>query len=249
MRMLQYYTGLAVTAALALLVAACLGIFLGPGPAHLIGGLTAAALTVGAHTLAIVFMLVTGRVLREAMKTRPFPPEFLGELNQFFASKRAYPAAGLGAVAIVATGVLGYAQRGFDWPSAVHMLVGLAAFVFNLWALQQCQRALVHNQDLLDRAARELDRIDAERPDIVRAAAEAQQRESWAPARIWFLIGISAWMPYLYWGLIVWRGHFEAMARWILPATAAASALALVFAFLTRGIRSPGPEYGADEAR
>lgn len=241
MRMLHYWSGLAATAALALLVAAALGIFGGPSEAHLFAGLFAAAATVGAHALLIVFMLVSGRIVREAIRTRPLPHAFLDELNRFFAHKRAYPAAGLGAVAIVATGVLGYARHGFGVSPAVHMLAGVIALVFNLWAFQQEWRALRENQDLLDRTARELDAIDDAHPEIAVAAAEARARESFAPAKSWLIVGVSAWMPYLYWGLVVWRGDFTRMAGWMLPTTIAVSAIALVCAWLTRGLRTALP--------
>ncbi|TAJ12544.1 MAG: hypothetical protein EPO68_13645 [Planctomycetota bacterium] len=238
MRMLHYWTGLAATALLALLVAAALGIFGAAPDAHLVAGLFAAASTVGAHALLIVFMLVSGRIVREAMRTRPLPAELLDEHNRFFAHKRAYPAAGLGAVAIVATGVLGYARHGFGWSPAVHMLAGVVAVLYNAWAFQQEWRALRENQQLLDRTASSLDAIDRAHPEIAAAAAEARARESFAPAKSWLIVGISAWMPYLYWALVVWRGDFSRMAGWMLPATIAVSVLALLCAWLTRGVRT-----------
>ncbi|MBM3978106.1 MAG: hypothetical protein FJ299_14105 [Planctomycetes bacterium] len=241
MRMLDYWLGLAATAALALFVAAGLGIFGGAGDAHLFAGLFAAACTVGAHALLIVFMLVSGRIVREAIRSRPLPPTLLEEVNRFFAQRRAYPAAGLGSIAIVATGVLGYARHGFGLSPAVHMLVGVLALLYNLWAFQQGWSALRENQKLLDRTALELDAIDRAHPEIAVAAAEASARESFAPAKSWLIVGISAWMPYLYWGLVVWRGDFDRMAGWILPTTIVVSALGLLCAWLTRGIRSVIP--------
>lgn len=241
MRMLHYWAGLAVTAAIALLAAAAIGIFGGPSDLHLVTGLFAAACTVGAHALLIVFMLVSGRIVREAIRTRPLRRELLDELNGFFAHKRAYPAAGLGSVAIVATGVLGYARHGFGLSPAVHMLAGVAALLYNLWAFQQEWRALRDNQQLLDRTAHELDAIDRAHPEIATAAAQTRALESFAPAKSWLIVAISAWMPYLYWGLVVWRGDFARMDGWFLPVTIAVSALAFVCAWLTRGVRTALP--------
>ena len=82
MRMSQYFLFGSVAAILALLVAAGLG-FSGDLSLHFKVALPAAILTVGAHTLLILFMMITGRILREAIRCRDLPQEFLDELNLF----------------------------------------------------------------------------------------------------------------------------------------------------------------------
>ena len=114
MRMVHYF-GLGITLAIpALLATAAFGIF-GDRVLHLKVGLVSAILTVGVHTLLILFMIVTGRVLKAAMASRVLPAEFLGELNDFFAKKSAYPLAVFSAVAIAARFEYDSARRAFAW--------------------------------------------------------------------------------------------------------------------------------------
>lgn len=232
MRMVHYFAGAALAAVGALLAATLSGLLRPGSTLHLSIGLFAGISIVGVHSLFIVFMIVTGRVLREAMRARPLGPGFLTELNAFFARRRAYPLAVGAAAAMVAAAVLGYAQRGFGLSPAVHVLAGLAAVMLNLWALQSDWLELRRNQTLVDRAAAELDRLD----EAARARGEdpAPPQEAPEPARLahaGLLIAVSAWMPYLYWALVVWRGDFARVSPhpWL-----EISALGLLMAVLAR---------------
>jgi hypothetical protein len=236
MRMTHYFLGLALLAAPALLATAVTGIALEGGEVHLLVGLLAAIVTVAAHTLMILFMIVTGRVMKAAMQSRPLPPRFLGELNAFFAHKKAYPVSGLAAVSIVAVGVLGYAHRAFGLAPEAHMLLGLAALAFNVWAFALELSVLRENQGLLDRTALALDAIDRERE--IQGAMDAELAEQPPPLSRgrWLILAGSAWLPYLYWGLIVWKGDFGRIHLLFPVASAVASAAALLAAW---GARDP----------
>ncbi len=142
---------------------------------------------------------------------------------------------------IVATGVLGYARHGFGLSPAVHMLCGVVALLYNLWAFQQEWIALRDNQGLLDRTANALDRIDRDEPQHAAVAAEAQQALAFPPWKSWLVVAVSVWMPYLYWGGVVWRGHFDRMAPWILPLLGVISLASLACAWMTRGLRASSP--------
>jgi hypothetical protein len=207
MRMPHYFLAGALLLVPALAYAVLTGLTHDRSPQHLWAGLFAAALAVGVHTLVILFMLVTGRVLREAIRARELPAQFLGELNQFFARRSAYPLAGLAAASIVAAGVLGYGSRGFGISPVWHWLAGLTAVALNLGALQAEYRALRDNQRLIDRAARELDQLDRE---LERRGVPPQEppAEPFWTVRTGLTIAVAAWLPYLYWALIVWRGDF-----------------------------------------
>lgn len=210
MRMVHYFGALAVLVLPALLWTTATGAF--GHPSHVGVGLFSAIFTTAAHSLLILFMIVTGRVLKEAMRTRPLRREFLEELNVFFARKAAYPAALLGVLAVVTAAVLGFAHRGFGVPPWIHWAAGLAALGFNAWAITVEYRALQENQALLDRVALELDRLDRERELAAPEGEPFAEEESYDPARAsrWGLIvAISAWFPYLYWALIVWKGRFD----------------------------------------
>lgn len=215
----------------------------GPGGSselHFWSGLLTAALAVGVHTLVILFVLITGRVLREAMQARPLGPEFLLELNEFFARRRAYPLAVLSAFSIVAAGVLGNGARGFGISPVWHWLVGLGAVGVNLWALQEEYRILRQNQRLVDRVAAALDAIDRERGEpAVEAPPDARTVARWSLA---FALG--AWCPYVYWALFEYRGDFSRVS---VHPWAEASALALGIWLLA--LREGRREARAQEAR
>jgi hypothetical protein len=210
--MVHYFAALAILVAPALLWTAVSG--LTGSPTHVGIGLFAAVFTAAVHSLLILFMIVTGRVLKEAMASRPLGPEFLTELNAFFARKKAYPAALLAVLAIVAAAVLGFAHRGFGLHPAWHWIGGVLALCFNLGAIAIEYRALRENQDLIDRVALELDRIDRARADEPIHSAEHEALEPYDPrraARWGLIVAVSAWFPFLYWALIVWKGHFTRM--------------------------------------
>jgi len=238
MRMVYYFTGLAVIAAIALLATLGTGALVPGTGMHLSVGLLGAMLAVACHTLCILFMVVTGRVLREAMQARPLGDEFLAELNEFFARKKAYPIVVFAAVSIVAVAVLGYANRGFGLHPVVHMTSGVLAILFNLWALQVEFSALRENQLLIDRAATVLDALDREAE--ARGEALPVEDETLDPRTVRnsaLSIAIGVWLPYLYWVLIVWRGDFSRVSLhpWV-----EVSAIGFVVAWLvSRGQSAP----------
>lgn len=207
MRMWKYFVLGASLLALALLATVVAGLLHDGSSRHLWIGLFTVVLGVGVHTLVILFMLVTGRVLREAMRARKLSPEFLIRLNEFFARRSAYPLAALGASSLVAAGVLGMSARGFGISPAWHMLIGLAAAGLNLWALQEEYRALRRNQRLVDDAAAELDALDRATPPPPVDPAEGGDPR--AVPRFGLTLAVGAWLPYLYWALITWRGDFS----------------------------------------
>ncbi|MBM3989736.1 MAG: hypothetical protein FJ298_01880 [Planctomycetes bacterium] len=208
MRMWHYFLAGALLLAPALLATAVLGLAFDGSKRHLWAGLLTAILGVGVHTLVILFMLVTGRVLREAIRARRLSESFLAELNSFFSRKRAYPLAGLGAASIVAAGVLGYSSRGLGISPMWHWIVGIGAVALNLWALQEELRALKENQRLVDRASAELDEFDRAQA----AAGIAPMSEPPAPPLLSLRNGLTLlaapWLAYLYWSLVVWHGEF-----------------------------------------
>ena len=219
--MVHYYAALGVALALALVATLWTGAFHDGSGRHLVVGLFTAILCVATNTLLILFMLVTGRILRAAAAARALSSEFLAELNQFFARKRAYPAAVLSAFAAAVAAVLGHG-RFIGVPAFVHMLVGLAAALLNLGTLGLGVRALRANQELMDRASRELDRLDsAQAPE----ATSGEPPWSFGRSARWLIFAISSWGPYLYWGLVAERGDFERVAA-PLPILCALSSLA-----------------------
>lgn len=215
MRMRHYFLALALLIAPALLATLASGAFHDGGERHLVLGLVTSIGCVALNTLLILFMIVTGRVLKSAMQSRPLAPAFLAELNEFFAHQKAYPAAVLCAFAAVAAAVLGYGGK-IGVPIAIHVLVGLVAVVANLHSISLGWRTLRGNQALLDRVAAELDRLDAEREEMGIPPAEAPPIDWRVSERTrWLIYAASAWGPYLYWSLVVWRGEFARVPAWL----------------------------------
>ncbi|MFT5049634.1 MAG: hypothetical protein ACI8QZ_001027 [Chlamydiales bacterium] len=230
MRMLYYFAALGALIIPGLLATAALGLG-GRAELHLKVGLISAICTVGLHTLVILFMIVTGRVLREAMRTRDFPKEFLEELNDFFSKKAAYPAAVFGALSIVFAGVAGYAVPSLGLPLWIHPLVGAMAVLFNFWVMLVEFAALRANKGLIDRAALMLDQIDIELAAKGELPVDDDAFDATHMLRGGMILAISAWLPYLYWGMIEWQGDFSRVSihPWL-----EASLLGLLVWFLAR---------------
>ena len=207
MRMFHYYVAVTAVVVPALLLTSWLGIS-GRLDAHFKLALVTAIATIGAHSLMILFMILTGRILKEAVRQGRLSLKFLDELNDFFSTRKAYPAAILSAFAIVAAGVLAFAQVELGLPRATHMLAGLGALILNLWTFPLELATLRRNQGLVDRAAQELDRQDRENERAGTPAIAHPPRPA-AVARGALIVCVSAWMPYLYWALVEWRGDFS----------------------------------------
>lgn len=237
MRMLHYYLALALPAPVLLVATMWTGVAPGSSLRHVGLGLITAILCVATNTLLILFMIVTGRVLKAAQQSRALPRSFLDELNTFFARKSAYPVALLAATSTAATAVLGYG-RNIGLPLALHVACGIGIVVFQPWALWLGVRSLRENQRLVDRAVAVLDELDA-RGTAPPASEEPDARGLGARQRA-LAFALSAWLPYLYWGLVVWRGDFARLSPAFLILSAAASLGGIVAAFsATAGERDP----------
>ncbi len=239
MRMLHYTATLVGLAFPALLIAAGLG-FWGERQTHLSAGLLAAILCIAAHSVVILFMVITGRLLKEAMRTRPLPASFLAELNEYFGTRPGFPAALLGAFSTVIAGVLGHGARAFDLSPYVHVTAGLLALAINLRCFAIGIQAVRRNQNLLDRAVAALDEIDEQR-----AASGSDQEEapSEGPnardfARLGFRLSLGASLPYLYILFIHNQGNF---ARTSIHPWIEISLLGLLTWLLARGPASRLP--------
>jgi len=204
-RMIHYFATLTGLATILLVLATWAG--LAGSPNHLYLGLSAAITAGATHSLVILFSIVAGRVLREAIRARSLGDELLNDLNQFFAKKAAYPAALIAVLFIATAAVLGFGNRAFGLPPEVHMIAGILALVVNLWAFSVEGKALLANQGILDRAAAQLDAID----QAARDAGEEDEFVEPEPVnlkRVGWSLTIGSWLPYLYQALILWKGDF-----------------------------------------
>jgi len=208
MRMSHYFLSLAVLAVGGLLATALAGV--AGWDLHLWIALPTAIVVVGLHSLVILFVLIGGRLLREAINNCGLDPGFLARNNAYFKSVSGLFLTIGGALSIVAAGVLGYAERAFSIPPEVHLLVGIGAAVITLLALPREYRALRTVEALLDETRETLAAEDLNRA----AEGLGPVDEGHVPYRdsqshIGLFLVIAPVLVYLYRALIVWRGRFD----------------------------------------
>lgn len=211
MRMSHYYLSLMVLAVGGLIATATAGV-LGL-ELHLTIALGTALVVVGLHSLVILFMLISSRLLREGHENCGLSPEYMQRSNDFFRERGGFFLVLGGALSIVVAGVLGYTERAFSIPSEVHLLMGLVAMVLTFLAVPVELRALRRAEALLDEARVVLDREDAERAARGEAPVDSEhQPYKDSPKGIAAFLLVAPLLVYFYRALIVWRGDFDAVS-------------------------------------
>ena len=208
MRMSYYYLYLAVLASLGLLASVAAGFF--GWSTHLMLALLTAFVVVALHTLVIMFLLISGRLLREGHENCGLPAEYLARSNAFWKERGGFYLALLGASSIVAAGVLGYSKHAFSIPSEVHLLVGLFAAAVTLYAIPIELSALRNVEGLLDEVRETLDREDRERAARGEAPVGSEHEPyKDSPKAIAVFVLVVPLLVYFYKTLIVWGGDFD----------------------------------------
>ena len=156
------------------LLLACLGLFLCAalaavrgGEAHALLGLAAAIFAVLCHALMFIYMVGTGKTLKEGVETRGLDPALLPEWRRDLG--RAIAPGGLGTLAVTAAAVL----AGFETPwirRGVHPFLAILAFGATAWALVRELSVIASNRERMRRAAGLLAR-GAPRGEVVEEAA------------------------------------------------------------------------------
>jgi hypothetical protein len=88
------------------------------------------------------------------------------------------------------------------------MLAGVLALCVNFFAIVVETQAIFANQELVDRVAATLDEIDRKLEQEGKPPAD-DEPDPRAKSRAAMAVCLGAWVPYLYWGLVVWRGDFS----------------------------------------
>lgn len=206
MRMSHYYYSLMVLSIGGLLATSIAGVV--GSSMHLAIALVTAMVVVGMHSLVILFVLICSRVLREGQRYCGLTSEYLPRSNAFFQRRSGFYLALCGAFAIVAAGVLGYADRAFGLPPGLHLAVGLGAMLLTFFAVPHELETLQTAERLLDEARMELDRVDVERAAQGQAPVDAEHvPEQDSLARTGLSIMIAPGLVYLYQVVIVWHGE------------------------------------------
>ena len=205
MRMSHYYYSLMVLSIGGLLATSIAGLL--GSSMHLGLAIATAMIVVGMHSLVILFVLICSRVLREGQRYCGLGENYLVRSNDFFRDRSGFHLALVGALSIVAAGVLGYAERGFGLPTGVHLVAGLGAMLLTFFAVPRELVTLWAAERLLDEARRDLDQVDRDRAAQGRAPVDAEHlSENDSLARTGLSIMVAPGLVYLYRVVIVEHG-------------------------------------------
>jgi hypothetical protein len=130
-----------------------------PSP-HFYLGLFAVLSTLAVHCLVFIYFLGTGRWVKEVALAYRLPDAPLPKLTRDL-KRRTFPVALLAMVVPIATAAAGGGQNQ-GWPWQVHLTLGCATLLVNLWAFGVERRNVAINARVLDDVMREVDRIRAE---------------------------------------------------------------------------------------
>lgn len=204
----------------------------GRGAAHRALALGGAILVLLTHSIVFVYMIGTGRTIKDAVRDLDLDPHYY-EVHKSYKWRTA-PWALLCALAVTATAVLGGLAARTSAGAWLHPLMGLATLLLHAFGLPAIWRAIGDNGRLLDRVAS----AAAARRSAAGApgGAPAVSGSALTPAGWSLVLAASAWLPWLYVRFVMGR----ALPAWPF---AAASALALAaFALMLALQADSGPK-------
>ena len=145
-------------------------------PLHLIIGLFAVILNLGLHCLVFIYLLGTGRWVKEVALAYTLPDVPLPKLTREL-KRRTFPPALLAMLVPIGTAAAGMAQlhRYGAWAGGLHLSLALAALAVNVWAFRIEYRNVASNAAVIDRVMQEVERLRAERGLLPSAEAWKQQ--------------------------------------------------------------------------
>jgi hypothetical protein len=128
---------------------------------HAYLGVLSALSTLALHCLVFIYLLGTGRLIKEVAIAYRIPDAPLPRLTRDL-KRRTFPVALLAMLVPIATAAAGAGARFREWPWQVHLALALATLLVNAWALVVERRNVGINVGVLDEVFREIDRIRAE---------------------------------------------------------------------------------------
>jgi len=145
-------------------------------PLHLIVGLFAVILNLGLHCLVFIYLLGTGRWVKEVALAYALPDAPLPQRTREL-KRTTFPPALLAMLVPIGTAAAGMAQlqRYGAWAGGLHLGMALAALAVNVWAFRIEYRNVAANAGVIDRVMQEVERIRAERGLLPSAEAWKQQ--------------------------------------------------------------------------
>jgi hypothetical protein len=127
---------------------------------HFYLGLTTVLSTLALHCLVFIYLLGTGRWVKEVALAYRLPDAPLPKLTRDL-KRRTFPVALLAMLVPIATAAAGGGQNQ-GWPWQIHLGLGCATLLVNLWAFRVERRNVTINTSVLGDVMREVDRIRAE---------------------------------------------------------------------------------------
>lgn len=238
MRMHRIF-GLLVGAALAGLLAAVVTGFgamgsLEPGAGllhHRALALGGAILVLLTHSMVFVYMIGTGRAIKDATNDYQLDARFY-EVHKTY-KWRAAPWATANTFVIVAAAVAGGVADTGSAASWIHPLLALAALLLNALGLPAIWRAIADNGRLLDEVVAAS--WEKNGPILAQGGDPKPEASLLTPAGWAWLLALSAWLPWLYVRYVMGRGTLPC---WPFAAVSAGCALLGTLAAL-RGARAP----------
>jgi hypothetical protein len=130
-------------------------------PVHFYLGLFTVLSTLALHCLIFIYFLGTGRWVKEVALAYRLPDAPLPRRTRDL-KRRTFPVALLAMLVPIATAAAGAGAQRKEWPWQVHLVLGCATLLVNLWAFQVERRNVAINVQVLDEVMHEVDRIRAE---------------------------------------------------------------------------------------
>jgi hypothetical protein len=130
-------------------------------PLHFYLGLFGVLFALAVHCLVFIYFLGTGRWVKEVALAYGLPDAPLPRLTRDL-KRRTFPVALLAMLVPIATAAAGAAAYRKEWPWQLHLGLGCATLLVNVWAFVVERRNVRINAGIIEDVQREVDRIRAE---------------------------------------------------------------------------------------
>jgi len=128
---------------------------------HFYLGLFAVLLTLAVHCLVFIYLLGTGRWVKEVAIAYKIPDRPLPKLTREL-KRRTFPVALLAMLVPIATAAAGAGAQRREWHWTIHFSLAIATLLVNAWAFVVEYRNVRTNAGVIEDVMREVDRIRAE---------------------------------------------------------------------------------------
>jgi hypothetical protein len=129
---------------------------------HFTLGLFAVFLVLAVHCLIFIYLLGTGRWVKEVAEAYRLPDDPLPKLTRDL-KRRTFPPALFAMLIGIATAAAGAGAQSRSWPWHFHFGLAVVTLLINLWAFRVEARNIRINVGVIDDVMREVERIRAER--------------------------------------------------------------------------------------